>query len=59
MTKNNMSTKIHTNNGLVVRRQKAIAGFLPTTYAVFWGEKVVKIFLDKKEAVAFCDHPVC
>ena len=34
---------------------KAIKGFLPTTYPVYCGERVLKIFTDKAEAEAFAD----
>ena len=33
-----------------VKTQKAIRGFLPTTYAVFNGEKLLQIFLHKSDA---------
>lgn len=33
-----------------VKTQKAIPGFLPTTYAVFNGEKLLQIFLHKSDA---------
>jgi len=38
-----------------VERIKAVKGFLPTTYAVFCGEKVLKIFLTKKEAEEYAN----
>ena len=34
-------------------KQKAIKGFLPVTYCVFDGEKLLKIFLAKKDAETF------
>lgn len=36
-----------------VKRQKAVKGFLPTTYAVFCGEYLLKIFTDQKQADKF------
>lgn len=37
----------------VIKKQKAIRGFMPTTYAVFIGTELIKIFTDKKEAENF------
>lgn len=36
-----------------VHKLQGIRGFTPTTYAVYFGERVLKIFLTKTEAVAF------
>ena len=33
-----------------IRKQNGIQGFMPTTYAVYVGEKLVKICMSKKEA---------
>lgn len=35
---------------ITVKAQKAVPGFLPATYAVFHGEKLLQIFLHKSDA---------
>ena len=42
---------------LRVAKIPAVKGFMPTTYAVYWGEKVVRIFLTRKEAETFAKSP--
>lgn len=39
-----------------VKRQKAIPGFLPTTYAVFVGDRILKIFTSETDARAFAGN---
>lgn len=34
----------------VVVKQKSVRGFLPTTYAVFAGDRLVKLFLSRLDA---------
>ena len=38
---------------LVIKRIPAVRGFTPITYAVYNGEKIVKIFISRKEAENF------
>ena len=38
-----------------VRKIDGVRGFMPTTYAVYCGELVIKIFLNKKDAEAFAN----
>ncbi len=38
-----------------VKKINSVRGFMPTTYAVYFGEKVLKICLDKKEADKFAE----
>lgn len=39
----------------VVKRINGVRGFMPTTYAVYCGEYILKIFLSRKEAQTFAD----
>lgn len=36
-----------------VKRQKSVKGFMPTTYAVFCGEYLLKIFTEQEQAEKF------
>ena len=35
---------------VTIRKKSGIQGFMPTTYAVYFGENLVKICMSKKEA---------
>lgn len=39
----------------IVRRINGVRGFMPTTYAVYQGERVIQIFPTKKEAIQYAD----
>ena len=38
-----------------VEKIKAVRGFTPTTYAVYFGEMVLKIFVSRQEAENFAN----
>jgi hypothetical protein len=39
-----------------VRKINGVRGFISTTYAVYVGEKIIKIFVTKKEAEKFANE---